>query len=71
VGTLPAQDWTLRVTLVFRRDDGDWRLVHRHADPLAKGISLEEAGRITLGKAAARGAVALQNRMARGFRGSR
>jgi ketosteroid isomerase-like protein len=48
VGTLPAQDWTLRVTLVFRRDAGTWRLVHRHADPLAKGISLQEAGRITL-----------------------
>jgi len=23
----------LRVTSVFRREDGDWRLVHRHADP--------------------------------------
>ncbi|HWI86601.1 MAG TPA: nuclear transport factor 2 family protein [Sphingomonas sp.] len=55
VGALPAQDWALRVTLVFRRDDGEWRLVHRHADPLAKGISLEEAGRVTLGKAAAGG----------------
>jgi len=50
VGSLPAQDWSLRVTLVFRRDDGAWRLVHRHADPLVKGISLEEAGHITLGR---------------------
>ena len=24
----------LRVTQVFRREDGEWRLVHRHADPL-------------------------------------
>jgi len=24
----------LRVTHVFRRDAGAWRLVHRHADPL-------------------------------------
>lgn len=55
VGALPAQDWVLRVTLVFRHDDGDWRLVHRHADPLAEGISLEQAGRITLGKAAGGG----------------
>ena len=49
VGSLPAQDWALRVTLVFRRDQGRWLLVHRHADPLARGIGLKEAGRITLG----------------------
>lgn len=49
VGSLPAQEWSLRVTLVFRRDDGEWRLAHRHADPLVKGVSLSEAGRITLG----------------------
>ena len=24
----------LRVTLIFRRPNGEWRLVHRHADPL-------------------------------------
>ena len=24
----------LRVTQLFRREDGEWRLVHRHADPL-------------------------------------
>jgi ketosteroid isomerase-like protein len=26
----------LRVTQVFRREEADWRLVHRHADPLLK-----------------------------------
>lgn len=50
VGQLPAQDWSLRVTLVFRREDGEWRLAHRHADPLTRGVSLQEAGRITLGQ---------------------
>lgn len=26
----------LRVTQTFRREDGKWRLVHRHADPLVE-----------------------------------
>jgi ketosteroid isomerase-like protein len=43
VGGLPAQDWALRVTLVYRRDESGWRLVHRHADPLANGMTLEQA----------------------------
>lgn len=43
VGGLPAQDWSLRVTLVYRRDDGRWKLAHRHADPLVSGISWEQA----------------------------
>ena len=24
----------IRVTTVFRREDGEWRVVHRHADPI-------------------------------------
>jgi ketosteroid isomerase-like protein len=43
VGGLPVQDWWLRVTLVYRREGSEWRLAHRHADPLVRGISLEQA----------------------------
>ncbi len=42
VGDLPAQDWSLRVTLVYQRRGKDWHLVHRHADPLVKSIALDE-----------------------------
>lgn len=43
VGGLPAQGWPLRVTLVYRREGTEWRLAHRHADPLVAGISLATA----------------------------
>jgi ketosteroid isomerase-like protein len=43
VGGLPDQDWPLRVTQVYRRDGSDWKVVHRHADPLVRPVDLEEA----------------------------
>ena len=43
VGGLPEQPWSLRVTQVYRRDREGWRLVHRHADPLAHRITTEQA----------------------------
>jgi ketosteroid isomerase-like protein len=43
VGGLPDQDWSLRVTLVYRRQGTEWQLVHRHADPLVRKIELETA----------------------------
>jgi ketosteroid isomerase-like protein len=49
VGGLPAQEWPLRVTLVYRRQYGQWQLAHRHADPLVKGISLEQSALIARG----------------------
>jgi len=49
VGGLPDQDWSLRVTLVYRRSGADWHLVHRHADPLVHRISLEHASALARG----------------------
>ena len=31
----PATENVLRVTHVYRREDGEWRIVHRHGDGLA------------------------------------
>ena len=49
VGGLPDQDWSLRVTLVFRREGSDWRLVHRHADALVHPISMEQLSLLARG----------------------
>ncbi len=49
VGGLPVQEWPLRVTLVYRRQGARWLLVHRHADPLAKGITVEQSASLARG----------------------
>lgn len=51
VGVLPAQDWALRVTLVYRREGVEWRLAQRHADPLgASPINLTESAALARGE---------------------
>jgi len=49
VGGSPSQDWSLRATLVFRREDAVWHLVHRHADPLVHAITFEQLGELARG----------------------
>jgi ketosteroid isomerase-like protein len=51
IGDLPEQDWSLRVTWVFRRTAAsDWELVHRHADALVHGIDHERLGALARGE---------------------
>jgi ketosteroid isomerase-like protein len=50
VHDLPVQDWSLRVTQVYRRHEGDWQLVHRHADPLVRNMSLEQTAALARGE---------------------
>jgi ketosteroid isomerase-like protein len=33
VGGGAPSDYSLRVTTIFRREAGDWKIVHRHGDP--------------------------------------
>jgi ketosteroid isomerase-like protein len=35
VDGVPVEPYTLRVTQVYRREDGEWKIVHRHGDQLS------------------------------------
>ena len=51
VGNLPEQDWSLRVTWVFRSTaELDWELVHRHADALVHPIDHDRLGVLARGE---------------------
>ena len=51
VGDLPEQDWSLRVTWVFRRTaESGWEAVHRHADALVHAIDRERLSELARGQ---------------------
>ena len=51
VGDLLEQDWSLRVTWVFRRTaEPGWELVHRHADALVHPIDHDRLGALARGE---------------------
>ncbi len=33
--------WALRATMIFRPEDGEWKVVHRHADPITSARPAE------------------------------
>ena len=41
VGTDEFGDISLRVTTIYRREDGEWKIVHRHADPITAPRPIE------------------------------
>ncbi|QGZ94238.1 DUF4440 domain-containing protein [Terricaulis silvestris] len=53
VGGLPEQDWSLRVTQVYARREGEWVMVHRHADPLTHPRDMAETAALARGVNAA------------------
>jgi ketosteroid isomerase-like protein len=39
---VPAEPYTLRVTHVYRRENGEWKIAHRHADSVGTASALDQ-----------------------------
>ncbi len=42
----PVEPVLVRVTHIYRREDGAWKIVHRHADPVASENAAELVQRL-------------------------
>ena len=40
-GSEEMTTWALRATMIFRPEDGTWKVVHRHADPITSAQPAE------------------------------
>lgn len=40
---VPAEPYTLRVTHVYRRENGEWKIAHRHGDTVGGQLSLDQS----------------------------
>ena len=40
-GSEDITPWALRATMIFRPEDGTWKVVHRHADPITEAQPAE------------------------------
>jgi ketosteroid isomerase-like protein len=38
------RQYVLRATQIYRREDGEWKVAHRHADPAAEDTGAPESG---------------------------
>ena len=42
IGGAPTETYSLRATTILRREDGEWRAIHRHADPVEGSIAARD-----------------------------
>ena len=40
-GSKDVTPWVLRATMIFRPEGGEWKIVHRHADPITTAQAAE------------------------------
>jgi ketosteroid isomerase-like protein len=40
-GSEDVTPWALRATTIFRPEEGTWKIVHRHADPITTAQAAE------------------------------
>ena len=42
IGGAPTESYSLRATTILRREDGEWRAIHRHADPVEGSVAARD-----------------------------